>query len=1385
MGSRVLYLCNGRETGSLTEYYREYTTLATRMVDQEPQASNGRAQIADAPRGPLLGKPSRYVPGGDWPSYTEQMDFFFVANGVSNAQHKKAILLTNVPTETFQLIKDLLAPTPPSDGGVTYEQIVQVVKDHVKPEQSPLVSRYEFDTRVRKSTESVSDFVKVLRHLAAKCKFHDDQRNERLRDRFIAGIKDDRMLRALLGETLTDLTFDKAVQRCVAMEQASRDVETLRGEAGLQPRPHEGTVGMAEVHQMTTGSTTCYRCGGAHEARECRFRTATCFRCQKQGHVQRMCRTKPGPRKEVQSDKGPIRKENKKKPAMKCLEAWEKEEHSESDSDLYNLFSLGRNHAMEVQVQIERKPIVMELDTGAAVSVISHEEYKRKLRQQVSIKETDLLLHTYTGETVKPMGVCTVNVEHNHQKQQLPLYVLPGKGPALLGREWLKAIRLQWSLLHLNATQELEDLLARHPNVFGLGLGRMKGIKARIALRSDSTPRFWKARPVAFARKKAVEQELDRLESEDVIERVQHSEWAAPIVTPVKKGGNVRICGDFKVTVNPQLEIDTYPLPRIEEIYAGLGGGKHFTVIDLKQAYLQMELQEDSQLAMTINTHRGLYRFKRLPFGVASAPAIWQRAMEQVLMGIPGTRCYLDDIIITGHTLEDHLTNLEMVLHRLEEYGLKANKEKCKFLSDSVEYCGHIISAKGLHTSEKKTRAITQMPVPSSIQQLRSFLGMIQYYARFLPNLSTELAPLHDLLKKDAPWEWGEDQGKSFTKVKQMLLQDRILTHFDPGLPVTLACDSSSYGLGAVLSHMFPDGSERPIAYASRSLSGAEKQYAQIEKEALALYWGVKKFRLYLEGHRFTLITDHQPLKFILSPDKAIPVTAAARLQRWSLFLGAFTYDIQYRPTGQHANCDGLSRLPVDDEIPDRTDDTAIFYNSIVDTLPVTAKDIERASRQDRLISQVMEMVQQGGQSLDTEKELIPFNRRRNELITHQGVLMWGSRVVVPTKLRARVLETLHEGHPGMVKMKGLARSFVWWPGIDGDIEREVRHCVGCQENARTPGRGPLHRWEYPAKPWQRLHVDFAGPLDGQMYLLVIDAYSKWPEIFSMRSTVAEETVATLRTLFARLGLPDQVISDNGPQFTSECFRMFMCKNGIRHVTGAPYHPATNGQAERLVQSFKRAMKAEKRERTAQHKLDRFLLSYRNSPQATTGQSPAQLLLGRNIKSRLDLVKPSVEREVNSKLIQNEYRPPKGFAKGQAIWFRNYHLGPKWLVGTVEEQTGPVSYRVATPTRTHRLHADQMRSGPHPEGVPSKDTGSKTEEVALSQPLPGREPVTGQEGETQTQQEMDSRQEAPNECQIPEPPTPVPEGGNATCTRSGRRVLPPARLAEYVTDYAK
>lgn len=260
---------------------------------------------------------------------------------------------------------------------------------------------------------------------------------------------------------------------------------------------------------------------------------------------------------------------------------------------------------------------------------------------------------------------------------------------------------------------------------------------------------------------------------------------------------------------------------------------------------------------------------------------------------------------------------------------MKANKDKCSLFQDSVEYCGHIISSAGLKQSPKKVKAIGEKPAPQDVSQLRSFLGMIQYYARFLPDLSTHLGPLNHLLSKDQKWKWGDDEQASFQKVKDMLAEDRVLTHFDPDYPVIVATDSSSYGLGAVLSHQMPDGSERPIAYASRSLSAKEKKYAQIEREALGIVWGVKKFQSYLEGRHFTL-----KLKFIMDPKKAVPVTSAARLQRWCFFLGAFSYDIEHRGTKEHANCDGLSRLPRLVAPNDQPDDVDCFYTTVIECLP-------------------------------------------------------------------------------------------------------------------------------------------------------------------------------------------------------------------------------------------------------------------------------------------------------------------------------------------------------------------------------------------------------------------------------------------------------------------
>jgi len=276
--------------------------------------------------------------------------------------------------------------------------------------------------------------------------------------------------------------------------------------------------------------------------------------------------------------------------------------------------------------------------------------------------------------------------------------------------------------------------------------------------------------------------------------------------------------------------------------------------------------------------------------------------------------CYVDDILITGATEKEHLQNLEAVLRRLKHEGIILKKSKCSFLQTSVEYLGHCIDGEGLHTTDKKMKAVQQAPRPSNPQQLQSFLGLVQYYGKFVPNLATLLNPLHSLLHKNVKWCWTEKCEKAFKEAKEALSSATVLAHYDPQLPLRLAADASSYGLGAVISHVFSDGSERPIAYASRSLTTSEKSYSQLEKEALSLVFGVRKFHQFLYGRKFTLYTDHKPLTSILGPKKGIPSLAAARLQRWALLLSAYNYQIEYKSTRDHGNADGLSRLPLSSE---------------------------------------------------------------------------------------------------------------------------------------------------------------------------------------------------------------------------------------------------------------------------------------------------------------------------------------------------------------------------------------------------------------------------------------------------------------------------------------
>ena len=454
-------------------------------------------------------------------------------------------------------------------------------------------------------------------------------------------------------------------------------------------------------------------------------------------------------------------------------------------------------------------------------------------------------------------------------------------------------------------------------------------------------------------------------------------------------------------------------------------------------------------------------------------------------------------------------------------------------------------------------------------------------------------------------------------------------------------------------------------------------------------------FHQYLYGRNFVLVTDHKPLLSLLGPKKGIPTLAAARMQRWALILAAYSYTIEFKPTDEHANADGLSRLPLvvkHEETPDS------FIIGQLQALPVTTERLRVATRQDPVLSRVYDYVKEGWQGTETEAAVKPFADRKTELSTAGECLLWGNRVVIPQKIQARMIEELHRDHPGVTRMKAIARSYLWWPGLDKDLENCAKSCVSCQAVKSSPAKAPLHPWMWPAKPWQRIHIDFAGPFLGKNFLVVVDAHSKWAEVIEMSSTTSSKTIVELRKLFSAYGLPEQIVSDNGPQFVAEEFTTFLKLNGIRHIRCSPYHPSSNGGAERFIQTFKQAMKAGATSTSLlSQRLSSFLLTYRATPHATTNTPPCELFIRRRIRTLFDLLLPSQEKRVNDRQAAQKaghdmHAQSRQFEIDQLVMARNWRDGPDWVPGVLIEKLGPLTFKVQTQAgQIWKRHVDHLK----------------------------------------------------------------------------------------------
>ena len=1224
----------------------------------------------------------------------DQLNYYFIANDITTDKKKVAVLLSACGPATFKTICSLVDAERLKD--IKYDDLVQTLSEHYDPVPSSIVQRYKFYNRNRKEGESIAKFVAALREIAKYCDYKETQ-NMMLRDRLVCGVNHRGIQTRLLAEK--ELTFEKALEIALSVEAAEEDVKQLqKSSATVLYQRHSKNLNrpaskseQASTHKASTATPPCHRCLGNHIPQTCKFKQAECHKCHKKGHIAKACKTRQG---------CPVTEQGKAtKKAHYVEEFLEPIEQSMTDNT-YNLFTVagsGQNPIV-LKITVNDLPIQMELDTGASLSLLNQQTYKKVPNLQ--LQPTDVQLKTYTGEVVQILGEAKVTVNYGEQTQQLTVYVVNGNGPNLMGRDWLSSLKVSIGDIHrLGMSDRVSEILHKHKSIFTEGLGTLKSGKVTLHIDPQVKPKFYKARTLPFSLKDKVEEELHRLQSLGIITPVKHSQWAAPIVPVVKQNGTIRLCGDYRITVNQATKVDTYPLPKVEDLFAAMSGGKIFTKLDMSQAYLQLPLDDKSKELVTINTHKGLFQYNRLPFGVSSAPAVFQRCMESLFQGCKGVSIYLDDILVTGATVEDHLANLDKVLSIIATAGLKLNKAKCEFLLPKVVYLGHMIDGNGLHPTKEKVRAVQEAPRPQNITELRSFLGIINYYGKFLPNLSTKLVPLYQLLKKGARWQWGKAQTNAFEIAKNALQNDTLLVHYDSNRQLVLACDASPYGLGAVLSHIIDDGQERPIAYASRTLTAAEKNYSQLEKEALGVVFAVNKFHNYLYGREFIIESDHRPLSFIFSNTKAISPTASSRIIRWTLTLSAYNFSIRHKAGRDLGNADALSRLP-QAETTDKDcqpGDLVQLLNHLSATT-TNASSIRRWTDTDPTLSQVRNFILQGWPTTQLDEKFQPYCRRKAELSVLEGCVVWGSRVVVPPPGRQFVLEELHDSHLGASKMKSLARAYIWWPKLDSDIESLTRACTACQQTSALPSKAPLHPWEWPSQPWSRLHLDFAGPFLGHMYLVIVDAHSKWLDVQLMNSITSETTIAKLKDIFATHGLPQKIVTDNGTSFTSSTFKAFLEQNGIKHICSAPYHPSSNGLAERAVQTFKQSLR-QIPEGSVREKLAKFLFKYRITPHSSTGVAPAELLMGRRLRSRLDLLKPDVvatveKNQLKQKLAHDGKQPLRVFSEGEPVYVQDFTISKqKWIPGNIQKATGPVSYLVMlSDGSTVRRHVDNIKA---------------------------------------------------------------------------------------------
>ncbi|XP_014665236.1 PREDICTED: uncharacterized protein K02A2.6-like [Priapulus caudatus] len=864
---------------------------------------------------------------------------------------------------------------------------------------------------------------------------------------------------------------------------------------------------------------------------------------------------------------------------------------------------------VKIDVQIRHKPanLMLKVDTGAQANLLPMRTYRAMFpdTQDANLIPSQCRLVAYNGTPIKCLGTIAVPCRYKDSEWDFTdFFLVDVPGPAILGLP--SCSKMNVVILHCAIEQakapahrqptvsskpvikSIDDLKERYPNRFDR-IGEFKSIH-KLAVDPNRPPSVDKAK-------------LDEMVEQGVIRQIEEpTEWVSTITYVTKKDGSIRICLDPR-HLNRALIRPRHVTPTIDDINHKLATARVFSKLNAKSGYWAVKLHEESQELTTFQTPFGRYCFCRLPFGLSVSQDIFQLEMDRIIERCPGVCGISDDIIVYGDNDAEHDTNLLNLMEVAGANGLVFNSPKCSIKQSSIEFFGNVYTDQGMKPDPKKVADLRAMPEPVNKTELHQFLGLMTYLSCFIEDYSTKSAALRDLLRQDVDFIWEAHHQKVFENLKNTVSDNSLLRYFNPKKETYLQCDASLRGLGAALLQPSDDDKLKPIAFASKSLTPTEQRYACIERELLAVVFGVQRFHMYLYGRTFTAITDHKPLVMIL--DKPL-AAAPPRLQRLMVKLQGYNLRIVYRPGRENQLADGLSRLP------SPANATTIDLDLRVDHTRFTASSqakLRDEMRQDETLNHLREIIVTGwpDDMKDLPNELKPYWSYRDELTVHDGLVIKGRRILIPKGLRQDTLQQLHAGHFGREKTLLLARETVFWPNVTKDIIELVAKCETCQEAQPSQPAEPLLPHAIPPRPWHTLATDLFE-YDGSHYLVVGDYYTKFPLVRKMPSRCPSRTViAAMKQMFGEHGIPERVVSDNGPHYNSQEYRAFAAHWGFEIVTTSPRRPKGNGFIERTVQTVKHTLKKAKGTNTD---FDLALLMLRATPISNKLASPAELLLG-------------------------------------------------------------------------------------------------------------------------------------------------------------------------------